>query len=224
VVAQAAGFALLAAVSPTALLVMAVFLASANPRATALMYTAGAFLMTVAMAVVVLFVLRAANLNQGREQVARYGLRLGLGLVALLLCAFLAARSRRGVTPATLDKPERAPGLIDRMTANPSPRTAFIVGLVLFAPGATFIAAVQVIATSNASPGLQVAAMVIVIALASLTVWLPLLCYLAAPEATTRWLRNANGWLRANGRTMTEAALAVGGIALTIDGALGLWG
>ena len=37
---QAAGFALLAAVSPTALLVMAVFLGSDNPRTTALMYAA----------------------------------------------------------------------------------------------------------------------------------------------------------------------------------------
>ncbi len=39
---QAAGFALLAAVSPTALLVMAVLLGSDNPRRTALMYVAGA--------------------------------------------------------------------------------------------------------------------------------------------------------------------------------------
>jgi uncharacterized protein (DUF2342 family) len=57
VLGQAAGFALLAAVSPTALLVMAVLLGSANPRGTALMYVAGAIIMTVAMAVVVLFVL-----------------------------------------------------------------------------------------------------------------------------------------------------------------------
>ena len=36
--------------------------------------------------------------------------------------------------------------------ARPSPRTAFISGLLLFAPSATFIAAVQVIATADAIP------------------------------------------------------------------------
>jgi hypothetical protein len=248
VLAQAAGFALLAAVSPTALLVMAVFLASANPRATALMYTAGAFVMTVVMALTVLFVLRAVNLNSGQNHDPRFGLRFGLGLVALLTCAVLVAGSRRTMLPggglpaaglpggampepalpgagipAPGGKREKGPGIIGRMTANPRPWTAFIVGLILFAPGATFIAAVQVVASSNASAPVVALGLVVVILLSVLTVWLPLLAYLTAPEATTRWLRNANGWLRANGRAVAEAALAVGGIALTINGAIGLW-
>ena len=75
--AQAAGFAVLAAVSPTSLLVMAVFLGSANPRKTALMYVTGAAIMTVTMAVVILIVLRATGLNEPRQHDPRYGLRLG---------------------------------------------------------------------------------------------------------------------------------------------------
>ncbi len=39
---EAAGFAVLAALSPTALLVSAVFLGSASPRRTVLLYLAGA--------------------------------------------------------------------------------------------------------------------------------------------------------------------------------------
>lgn len=227
--AQAAGFALLAAVSPTALLVMAIFLASASPRATAFWYTAGAFVMTLAMAIAVLFVLRAVHLNDSRHHDPRYGLRFALGIIALGACAVLVARRRRG--PVGLpdgapeqDQSEKKPGLIARMTANPRPLTAFIVGLVLFAPGATFVAAVQVVATSDASTPVIVAALVVVVALTPLTVWLPLLAYLAAPDATTRRLRDANGWLRANGRALAEAALAIAGVALVVNSALALWG
>src|ERR1700752_692131 len=90
--AQAAGFALLAAISPTALLVMAVFLGSANPRTTALLYVAGAVLMAIVMAITVLFVLRAAGLNQPRKHDPRYEPRFGLGFPAL---GFAISMSRR---------------------------------------------------------------------------------------------------------------------------------
>ncbi len=94
-VVQAAGFALLAAISPTALLVMAVFLGSDNPRRVAVLYFAGAVLMTVIMAVTVLIVLRTTGLNQPHQRTPRYGLRLGLGILALAIAAWLAVRAAR---------------------------------------------------------------------------------------------------------------------------------
>jgi hypothetical protein len=51
---QAAGLAVLAAISPTVLLVAAVYLGSARPRQTLLAYLAGALLMSVVMGIVVL--------------------------------------------------------------------------------------------------------------------------------------------------------------------------
>jgi hypothetical protein len=220
VLGQAAGFALLAAVSPTALLVMAVFLGSDNPRKTALMYVAGAMIMTVAMAVAVLFVLRSTGLNQPRQHAPRYGLRLGLGVIALAVSLYLIRRKRPEGSPGD-GKPKR-PGLIARLTASPSPRTAFVLGLLLFAPSATFIAAVQVIATANEGLPITVAAVVVVVVLTALTVWLPLLGYLAFPEATTRLLRTANEWLRVRSRLVVIGALWIAGVLLVVDGALGL--
>jgi Sap, sulfolipid-1-addressing protein len=220
VLGQAAGFALLAAISPTALLVMAVFLGSDNPRGTALMYVAGAMIMTVAMAVAVLFVLRATGLNQPRQHAPRYGLRLGLGVIALAVSLYLIRRKRPEGSPGD-GKPKR-PGLIARLTASPSPRIAFVLGLLLFAPSATFIAAVQVIATANEGLPITVAAVVVVVVLTALTVWLPLLGYLAFPEATTRLLRTANEWLRVRSRLVVIGALWIAGVLLVVDGALGL--
>lgn len=221
---QAAGFALLAAVSPTALLVMAVFLGSASPRTTAFLYVAGAVVMTVVMAIVVLVVLRAVGLNEPRQREPRYALRLGLGFLALLAAAFLTTRWRRPLAagPAPGEDAAKKPGLIARLTTNPRPLAAFLVGLLLFAPSATFIAAVQVVATANPGVPLTVGTLVVIVILTVATVWAPLLAYLAAPEATSRTLAAANGWLRANGRVLLIGALWAAGVLLVVNGVLGV--
>ncbi len=227
-VAQAAGFAVLAAVSPTALLVMAIFLGSANPRTTALMYVAGAIIMTVVMAIVVLLVLRSTGLNQPRERSPRYGLRLALGVASLAVAVVLTRRRRAALVPAAGEGPAAGgegsarPGLVARLTASPSPRAAFALGLLLFAPSATFIAAVQVVATANERVPVTAAAILVVVIITVLTVWLPLLTYLAFPDATTRTLRAANDWLRVRGRVLVIGALWVAGVVLVVNGALGL--
>jgi hypothetical protein len=219
--AQVAGFALLAAVSPAALLVIAVFLGSANPRAIALAYLAGAVVMTTAMGITFLVVLRAVGLNQPRQHAPRYGLRLALGILALAVCGYLIQRARHPGHKAAGDKPRR-PGLITRFTARPRPLTGFLAGLLLFAPSTTFFAAVQVIATSKSSVPLTIAAMVIAVALTAAAAWLPLVTYLAVPGATTRTLGAANAWLAAHGQMLVVTALTIAGTALVIDGAVGL--
>jgi hypothetical protein len=220
VLAEAAGFALLAAISPTALLLMAVYLGSANPRTTALMYVAGAVLMTIVTAVAALLIIRATGLDQPRQHDARYGLRLGLGILAAIAAVVVALRKRRPAPDP--DRPKK--GIVARLIATPSPRAAFVSGLLLFAPGATFIAAVQVIATARAGVPVTALGLATVVVITVLVVWLPLVAYLAAPEATTRGLKSLNGWLRANGRMLLTAGLAIAAVALVVNGALGVAG
>jgi hypothetical protein len=220
VLAEAAGFAVLASVSPTALLVMAVYLSTANPRTMALLYVAGAVIMTVATGVALLVVIRITGLNLPRGHDPRFGLRLGLGVLALAGAVFYTVRKPPEPDP---DK-QRRPGFVARLMARPSPRIAFATGLLLFAPGATFIAAVQVVATSDASVPLIVLALVIVVTITAIVVWLPLIAYLAAPDATTRRLAMVNEWLRRHGRTVVGYALGVAGAVLIVNGALGLAG
>ena len=59
--------------------------------------------------------------------------------------------------------------------------------------------------------------------LSVLTVWLPCIAYLAAPEATTAPCGTPTGG-SAHSRTLVTAALAVAGVALVVNGALGLSG
>jgi hypothetical protein len=216
VLAQAAGLALLSALSPTALLIAAIYLGSARPGLTSMFYLAGAVAMSLVMGVVVLLVLRSAGLNHPDQHAARYGLRLGLGVVLLAAAAFVAARRPRQPDPA------KAHGLVSRMVAEPAPLSAFLVGLLVFAPGVTFIAALQVIATASAGPDLTSLAVILVVVINVLLVWLPIMLHLIAPTATERRLKAFNHWIRAHGTTVLIGVLIVAGGIMVSDGIYGL--
>ena len=216
-IVQAAGLAVLAAISPTVLLIAAVYLGSARPRKTLLAYLAGALLMSIVMGIVVLVALRAGGFSLPSHRTDRYGLRLGLGILILLAGLVLA---RRKPKPANPDRPH--PGLMARLTASPAPYTAFLAGIVVFAPGVTFIAAVQVVATAKTSLSLTVVGLAVIVAINVALVWLPLLAYLVAPEVTTRRLVAFNAWLRRNGRIILASTLVAAGLIVAISGLIGL--
>ena len=214
--AQAAGLALLSALSPTALLIAAIYLGSARPGLTSMFYLAGAVAMSLVMGVVVLLVLRSAGLNHPDQHAARYGLRLGLGIVLLAAAVLVTARKPRQPDPA------KAHGLVSRMVAEPAPLSAFLVGLLVFAPGVTFIAALQVIATASAGPDLTSLAVILVVVINVLLVWLPIMLHLIAPTATERRLKAFNHWIRAHGTTVLIGVLIVAGGIMVFDGIYGL--
>jgi hypothetical protein len=214
---QATGLALLAALSPTALLVAAVYLGSARPRLTAAVYLAGAVAISLAFGVVILVVLRSVGLNDSDQHEPRYGLRLGLGIVLLAVGAVVATRKPRPPDPA---KPNQS--LVSRMVANPSPLNAFLVGVIVFAPGVTFLAALQVIATARAGIGLTALALITVVVINVLLVWLPIVFHVAAPGVTTRFLVAFNGWLRAHGKVILTVVLLAAGLIMVGNGIYGL--
>ena len=216
-VEQAAGLALLSALSPTALLVVAVYLGSARPRETALCYLAGAVTMSLILGVVSVVVLRNVGLSLPGNHVARSDVRLGLGLALVVAAVVIAARKPRQPDPARARQ-----GIVSRMIARPAPATAFAVGVIVFGPSLTFLAALQVIATAEAGVGLTVVAVAIVVVITVLLVWLPLVLYLVAPEQTTRRLTAFNGWLRARATTLIVGVLIVVGAIMIGVGAYGL--
>lgn len=214
---EAAGLAVLAAITPTALLVAAVFLGAANPRRTVVIYLAGAVVMTGVMAAIVFVVLRAGHVYKPSQRHARYGVRLGLGVLLLAAGAWLW---RRG--PKQKDPAKQGQGIISRMIAHPSPRAAFITGILVYSPSLTFVAAVQVVATSRESIPESVLALVLIVAITLLFVWIPLVLFLLMPERTGRSLHSFNGWLRSHGHVLVVGAMVVAGVALTANGIYGL--
>lgn len=219
-IAEAAGLALLAGLSPTALLAAAVYLGSARPRRTTLFYLAGAVLMSTIIAVAVVVLLRNVGLSHPHERTPRYGLRLGLGVLLLAVGVALAARRRRRTAEPAAKK--KKPGLVSRMIANPSPVSAFVVGMLLFSPAVTFLAALQVIATSRADIEVTTLAVAVSVLIYVVLVWLPLVLFLAAPGLTARHLRAFNAWLRAHGSALLVGAIVVVGVLMVFNGSYGL--
>ncbi len=146
-------------------------------------------------------------------------MRLGLGLLMLLGGGYLWRRGPKPPDPAKKDT-----GVISRLLARPGGRAAFIVGIVVYSPSLTFVAAVQVIATARQSIAVCVVDIAVVIVITLAFVWLPLLLYLLVPDRTGRLLGRFNGWLRSHGYVLAVGALVVGGVLLTINGILGLTG
>ncbi len=230
---QAAGLALLAALSPTAMLIAASYLASTRPHKTVLLYLAGGLLMVTLLGTAGLIAIRAGGLSGVGQHASRNGLRLALGIAALVAAAVIWRR-RPGTEPVPVPVPaaapspdpasgrQRKPGVVARMTAEPRPATAFVVGVFVFGPSVSFLAAVQVVATARASLAATVAAMVMIIVLTVLFAWLPLVAYLVAPDRTLRVLHAFNGWLRRNRRSVLMAAVAAIGVILTVQGLSGL--
>jgi hypothetical protein len=215
---EAAGFALLAACSPTAMLIAAIYLVSAQPGRMVALYLAGGVIVVTVAGTIALVAMRAGGLSQAGEQQPRYDLRLGLGVIALIAAAVIALRKPKPAGPV---KPKK-PGLVGRMSERLTPRSAFIVGLIVFGPGLTFIAAVQVVATAKASLVATVGAMVMIVVLTVLCAWLPLVAYLINPESTIRRLDALNATLRRNGRVILISAVAIIGLLLVIQGSVGL--
>ena len=219
VLIDAAGLAVLAALTPTAVLVTAVFLGSASPRRTVLIFLAGAIVMTAVMATIVFVVLHAGHVYKPHERQPRYGVRLGLGLLILLGGAYLWRRGPKVPDPAKKDT-----GMISRLLARPGAKAAFLLGILVYSPSLTFVAAIQVVATSKQSIALSVLDIAIVITITIAFVWLPLVLYLLAPERTGGLMTRFNRWLRSHGHSLAVGALVVGGVLLTINGILGLTG
>ena len=220
---EAVGFAFLAAINPTALLIGAAYLGSANPRKTVVFYLAGAIIMTAVLGVVLLVAIRAGGLSQVGNRTPRYGLRLGLGVVALVAAVVVARREPKAV-PGQADDAGAKQGRMARLISRPSPLTAILVGILLFYPSAGLVAAVQVIATSHDSLDLEALGVALVVLVDVLSIWVPLLVYLIAPDATTRALRGFDAWLRAHKRAITIVGLAAVGVILVVNGSLGLAG
>jgi hypothetical protein len=230
---EACGLAVLAAISPTALLVCAAFLGSASPTKTVLIYLVGAFVVTAVTGGIVFAALRAGHLDEPRQHEARDGLRLGLGLLMLiagLALLFLAWRTGRDGRAAAQDagsstqpnQGKRGGGFVARMLARPGASAAFLLGSAIYAPSITFVAAVQVVATSRSSLVASIVAMALVIVITIAAVWLPLVFYLVWPDRTGPRLTTFNGWLGRNGRLLVAGALLLAGLLLTADGASGL--
>ena len=97
-----------------------------------------------------------------------------------------------------------------------------MVGIALYLPSPVFLSALQVVGTTKMSTAATVLWVIIVVALVLITVEVPVLLFLLAPDWTVPKLQAVKGWLDRNGRTLLVAVVGLIGLWEFIDGLVGL--
>lgn len=192
---------------PTRIGLVPMLLARDRPMLQLLAYLAGSLTVNLGFGLLILFVFHrnpfgTSSSSGGKAQIA-------VGVLALLVAVFMAARSSR--TKVAADLPGRTeaqaddkPRAVDRFTTTVrnilrkgrSPWFAGLVGVGVGLPSVDYIAVLIIIGTSQKSQPEQAAALVTFVALGSLVVIAPLVGYLAAPAKTLDVIERFATWTR----------------------------
>lgn len=105
--AQAAGLALLGAVYPPAMLVAALYLGSERPGRITLLFVVGGLATVTVIGIAALLAIRAGGLSHVSHHKTRYGLRLALGVVAIIASIVLYRRRSRPPRSSAAEAVER---------------------------------------------------------------------------------------------------------------------
>ncbi len=133
-------------------------------------------------------------MNQSSEQTPRYGVDLGLGMTFLVgawLHAHHVPKPKRDKEPSRVTKAAGA-GLI----------AVFVVGIAMYTPSPTYLAALEIVASAKLSTAAAAAWIAFVMFLLLLTIEVPILLFWLAPGWTVPKLSALNQWLGRNGRIL----------------------
>lgn len=211
---QAIPMALVASLYPIGLAVLFLLARATRSRARVLMFVVGAAICTLGIGLAVVFVLHGAGLGQSDQQSSRYGLRLAIGVLLMVLAVIIARRPPKpaGKKESRFTKGAREGGLI----------AVLIAGVALYLPSPAYLSALQVIGTTKLGTAALVGWVVLVVVLVLITIEVPALLFLLAPGWTVPKLEALDAWLSRNSHTLLVSVLAVLGVWAFVDGLVGL--
>ena len=118
--------------------------------------------------------------------------------------------------------PSIADGVVERELSKGSPRTPFLVGMLLTLPGASYLAGLHEIHKLNYSTTVTV---LLVIGFNLVMLWLlevPLVSFVIAPAWTPRAIQRAKAWVSGHLRVFAVRGLTLFGVLMIIKGIVGL--
>ena len=215
-------FVFVSALNPAALVACAVYLSRERGIRLGNGLLIGGLLMSLLVGVVVLLLVRYTGLELPKNRTPRHGVRLGLGIVALALAAFLPwvkVHVRRG------EKAADKPSIVTRLMETAGVGGAILVGVLIFLPSVQYLSGVQTIATDER--GITAAVLLIVVAafINVTLVWVLLAAYLRSPDWTQVNLTKANtkiAWVKTHSELIIRIILTIVGAYLVISSATGL--
>jgi hypothetical protein len=208
---------LTASLNPTLLTITTILLMLDRPRSLMLGYLLGAYITSITLGCIIVFSLSSSSVTDTTQHTLSPAADIGLGLLAWI-GAFVLSRDRS-------DRPkkkEKGPPRWQRELSKGSPRIAFVVGMALTLPGASYLAALVSIHKLDYGTAETV---LLVVAVNLIMLWIieiPLIGFFLAPDTTRERVDRAKAWVFSHGRTLAVRAFAVIGALLIIKGVAGL--
>lgn len=224
--AQVALLSLTASLNPTLLAATTVMLLLPSPAKLMLGYLLGALMISITLGLVIVLSLNDSGTTKTTQNVLSPSADLALGGIALVIAYILrtgrherlAARRRER---RAAKREQKGPPRWQRELSKGSPRTTFVIGVLLTLPGASYIAGLSQIHKQ----GLSTAAIVLVVVGFNLVMlWLlevPLLSFTIAPEWTPGAIDRAKAWVVRHAHQFAVRGSASIGILLIIKGVVG---
>lgn len=214
--ADAFAFAFTAALNPTLLAATMVMLFAADPRRLMLGFVLGAYTISISIGLVIVFALHQSGAVQTTQHTLSPAADIVLGLLFLLVAAVIHSErdARVRARRRARDEPKEAPRWKQALDRG-SLRTAYVVGILLTLPGASYLVGMSRISKSGAAAAVQALAVVVFCVIMLLLIELPLLGYWTSPDATQRRVKRFTDWVNANTRMIiARVALVIGGLLL----------
>ena len=220
-------WALLSAFYPTLLAATTVMLLLDHPKRMLLAYLLGAMLISVSSGLVIVFALDGSSAaTSTQQQTVSPGTNLVLGSV-LLVIAYVVRPSRPPGEGGRLaerrrrrseQRAEKGPPRWQAALSQGSARMAFVVGVLLTLPGATYLIGLKDIADQDAGTVATVALVlgfnVVMLALLEL----PLIAFAVAPDWTADAIDRFKAWFSRNSSILGFRLALVLGLLLIIRG------
>lgn len=217
---------LTAALNPTLVAAATVMLLLDNPAKLMLGYLLGAYLTSITIGLVIVFSAPNSSTTNTTQNTLSPGVDIAFGAIALIVAWVVWSgrqerfSERRRARKAA--KPDKGPPRWQRELSKGSPRTTFLVGMLLTLPGASYLAGLDEINKLNYSTTLTVLIVIgfNLVMLALLEV--PLVSFLVAPDWTPRAIERAKVWISRHSRTFVVRGLSLFGVLMLIKGIIGL--
>jgi hypothetical protein len=203
-----------------------VLLFAAEPRRLMLGYLLGAYLASMGLGIVIVFALPDSGAVHTAKNGVSPAVDIVLGLL-LILVAFVVHGNRdarlreRRRARAEAKGPKKTPAwrkALDKGTAS----AAFVVGIVLTLPGASYLAGMSRISKADASNSLTVLAVVGFCLIMLMLIEIPLLGFVVAPDWTRRAVKRFTDWVSGNARTIVTRVAGGAGSLLLVRAAIEL--
>jgi hypothetical protein len=211
--------ALASMLNPTLLAAVTLMLLLEKPSRLMLGYLLGAYVTSIGLGLLIVGTLSESGFAESSEKTVAPATDLVLG--GLLLIVAWALSGDRGAARAERRRQKKAAAgekkksLPERLLGRGSPRIAFVVGVALSFPGASYLAGLSHIIKLEAGTAAEVA-LVVGFCLVQLTLLeLPLLGYAFSPAKTEARVAAFRVWIDANGHRMAiRVAVVLGGLLI----------